>query len=96
MTKSGSYITDHYVTLPPEQIVILSNKRFFMHTALGATFELGTVANKIYRINPLTGEFTIFAMLNSYKPYDITYDLNHKIFYVLVVKQKYHGNHRRQ
>ncbi|CAF5023762.1 unnamed protein product [Rotaria sp. Silwood1] len=51
---------------------------------LGATYELGPTSDKLYRINPLTGEFTLFTLLNDYKPDDVTYDLINKIFYVFV------------
>ncbi len=31
---------------------------------LGATFELGSTLDKLYKIDPLTGEFTLFTLLN--------------------------------
>ncbi|CAF3793728.1 unnamed protein product, partial [Rotaria sp. Silwood1] len=46
------------------------------------TYELVSASNKLYKIDPLTGEFTIFTLLSDYKPYDVTYDLINKIFYV--------------
>ncbi|CAF1368444.1 unnamed protein product [Rotaria sordida] len=49
---------------------------------LGATYEFGPTSDKLYRIDPLTGEFTLFTLLNDYKPYDVTYDFINKIFYV--------------
>ena len=49
---------------------------------LGTTYELGQTPNKLYKINPLTGKFTLFTLLDDYKPYDVTYDLRKKIIYV--------------
>ena len=49
---------------------------------LGTTYELGQTTNKLYKIDPITGKFTVFTFLNGYKPYDITYDLKKKIIYV--------------
>jgi hypothetical protein len=51
---------------------------------LGATYELGPTSDKLYKIDPLTGEFTLFTLLSDYKPDDVTYDLINKIFYVFV------------
>ncbi|CAF0968099.1 unnamed protein product [Adineta steineri] len=51
---------------------------------LGATFELGTTSNKLYKIDPMTGVFTLFTSLDGYKPDDATYDLINKIFYIFV------------
>lgn len=53
---------------------------------LGATYELGPTPDKLYKIDPLTGEFTLFTLLNDYKPDDVTYDLIHKIFYIFASK----------
>ncbi|CAF1593435.1 unnamed protein product [Rotaria sp. Silwood1] len=49
---------------------------------LGITYEIGPTTNKLYKIDPLTGKFTLFTLLNGYKPYDVTYDLSNKIFYI--------------
>ncbi|CAF1036291.1 unnamed protein product [Adineta steineri] len=51
---------------------------------LGATFELGTTSNKVYKIDPITGVFTLFTSLDGYNPDDATYDLINKIFYIFV------------
>ncbi|CAF4227619.1 unnamed protein product, partial [Adineta steineri] len=51
---------------------------------LGATFELGTTSNKLYKIDPITGVFTLFTSLDGYSPDDATYDLINKIFYIFV------------
>ncbi|CAF4227474.1 unnamed protein product, partial [Adineta steineri] len=51
---------------------------------LGATFKLGTTSNKLYKIDPITGVFTLFTSLDGYNPDDATYDLINKIFYIFV------------
>ncbi|CAF0876669.1 unnamed protein product [Adineta steineri] len=51
---------------------------------LGTTFELGTTSNKLYKIDPITGVFTLFTSLDGYSPDDATYDLINKIFYIFV------------
>jgi len=53
---------------------------------LGATFEIARISNKLYKINPLTGESTVFVVLEDYTPFDIAYDLNKKIIYIFADK----------
>lgn len=49
---------------------------------IGTTYELGQTPNRLYKMNPLTGKFTVFTLLDAYKPYDVTYDLRKQIIYV--------------
>lgn len=53
---------------------------------LGVTFEIEKVVNKRYKIDSLTGEFTVFSLLENYVPLDITYDFGKKIIYVFADK----------
>jgi hypothetical protein len=49
---------------------------------VGATYGPGSSSNSLFKINPLSGEFTLLGPLTNYRAYDVTYDFNHKTFYV--------------
>jgi len=49
---------------------------------LGASYDPASSSNSLFKIDPLSGKFTVFTPLTNYKAYDVTYDFIHKIFYV--------------
>ncbi|CAF3975894.1 unnamed protein product [Rotaria sp. Silwood1] len=49
---------------------------------LGASYDPVSSSNSLFKIDPLSGKFTLFTPLTNYKAYDVTYDFIHKIFYV--------------
>jgi len=49
---------------------------------VGASYNPGSSSNTLFKIDPLTGDFTVLTPLTDYKAYDVTYDFIHKIFYV--------------
>ncbi|CAF1317055.1 unnamed protein product [Rotaria sp. Silwood1] len=48
----------------------------------GASYDPVSSSNSLFKIDPLSGKFTLFTPLTNYKAYDVTYDFIHKIFYV--------------
>ncbi|CAF0961114.1 unnamed protein product [Rotaria sordida] len=49
---------------------------------LGASYDPASPSNSLFKIDPLSGKFTLLTPLTNYKAYDVTYDFIHKIFYV--------------
>jgi DNA-binding beta-propeller fold protein YncE len=49
---------------------------------LAASYNPASASNALYKIDPLTGKFTVFTLLTNYKAYDVTYDFINKILYV--------------
>ncbi|CAF1259790.1 unnamed protein product [Didymodactylos carnosus] len=49
---------------------------------LGASYDPAATSNTLFKIDPLSGKFTVLTPLTNYKAYDVTYDFIHKIFYI--------------
>ncbi|CAF3263792.1 unnamed protein product, partial [Rotaria socialis] len=50
---------------------------------IGASYDPASSSNSLFKIDPLSGKFTVLTPLTNYRAYDVTYDFIHKIFYVL-------------
>ncbi|UJR06564.1 hypothetical protein I4U23_010848 [Adineta vaga] len=59
---------------------------------LGASYDPVSGSNAIFKIDPLTGKFTVLTPFTNYKAYDVTYDFIHKILYVFGSKATLLGN----
>ncbi|CAF0721327.1 unnamed protein product [Adineta steineri] len=49
---------------------------------LAVSYDPRATSNALFKIDPLTANFTVFTPLTDYKAYDVTYDFIHKIFYI--------------
>lgn len=49
---------------------------------VGASYDPASSSNSLFKIDPLSGKFTVLTPLTNYKAYDVTYDFIHKLFYV--------------
>ena len=49
---------------------------------LAASYDPAAASNSLYKIDPISGNFTVFTPLTNYKAYDVTYNYIHKVFYV--------------
>lgn len=49
---------------------------------VGASYDPASTSNSLFKIDPLSGKFTVLTPLTNYKAYDVTYDFIHKLFYV--------------
>ncbi|CAF1056735.1 unnamed protein product [Adineta steineri] len=49
---------------------------------LAVSYDPRSTTKALYKIDPLTANFTVFVPLTDYKAYDVTYDFIHKIFYI--------------
>ncbi len=49
---------------------------------VAASYDPASTSNSLYKIDPISGNFTVLTPLTNYKAYDVTYDFIHKIFYV--------------
>ncbi|CAF3456082.1 unnamed protein product [Rotaria socialis] len=50
---------------------------------IGASYDPASSSNSLFKIDPLSGKFTVLTPLTNYRAYDVTYDFIHKTFYVL-------------
>jgi hypothetical protein len=49
---------------------------------VAASYDPLSSSNSLFKIDPMSGNFTVLTPLTNYKAYDVTYDFIRKIFYV--------------
>ncbi|CAF3962897.1 unnamed protein product [Adineta steineri] len=80
--KPWLYLCAYFISFTPSILVFVCIQTTPSGYLLAVSYDPTSTSNALFKIDPLTANFTVFAPLTDYKAYDVTYDFIHKIFYI--------------